>query len=517
MKTSKRDLALLMIAAMTLFLAPAPAFAATETLTAVYYWGVNQTNDSGSVDDVVATSKIQSVAYNAAASVFDATLAANATIDIPVAFANLATFKSKTTVTGTASTFVRKASPYTFDGTKNLAAIAGEGTPVVYGSNSVAIGDYVLIVATGENPDQSKLVILHIVQDSSGTIEGVGTPEKVAFDVVVPLAVDFVLDPGELNIENNQIFGADYSVTNKTPNYAVQLKFDVVKKSDASTIANLLPGTAFTASTKQSKINVVNAASVTLNGGNTAFEKAIYESNAVGQAAKELDIKRRTVAVGAAAAGTNASAPVSTVFVLDKYGTTDAPASALSMANVGAFTFRGALNEPDTLTYSSGDVKVTAKYTLTGVGTTKYAKEAPIRVGAGAKPFAVEGYGFVATTNAPSTAIQNSMWLNPDNGSGYAGHTTLTYTAAQATAGTVYIGMDLPAGTTVDSIWFGEVGAASSEFTDETALFDLTGATPATRIKLNSGWSAAATDRTFEFYIVLNNGETWAVTVNANA
>jgi hypothetical protein len=231
---------------------------------------------------------------------------------------------------------------------------------------------------------------------------------------------------------------------------------------------------------------------------------------ATGAEAKRLDLARRTVALNAVAAG-SAGTAVKTNLVLAPYS------NALTTGNVSAFTFRGNLNPGATAAYASGDLNVLATYTLTGVGAPKYTKEAPIRVGAGAKPFAVAEYGFVDTTNAPIGGAQNTMWLNPDNGFGYAGHTTLTYTAAQATNGTVYIGMDLPAGTTVDNIWFGEVGAASSEFSDQTALFDLTGATAATKIKLNSAWSAAATNRTFEFYIGLSNGETWAVTVNANA
>jgi hypothetical protein len=515
MKTSKRVLAILMTAAMVLSFAIVPTFAVDQTLTVVTYLGPDHTGGGG--DDVDASAKIQTVSFSAAATIFDAALGAAATIDIPVAYADLETFKANTTVTGTADTFIKKATPYTFNGTQDLAGIKLEGSTVVDATNPVEIGDYVLIAATGDTTS-SLFVILHIVQAGSGSIEGIGSPEEVAYRVIVPLNVDFALDPGELNLEDVQIFGADYAVTNRTPNYAVNVKFDVTKKSDISTIANILPGTAFNAgNVKESKISVVNAASVTLNSGNTAFATASYDSTATSPVAKQLDIDRRTVAVGAAAAGSNASTAVSTIFELDKYGTTDTPATTLSTANVGAFTFRGELNKPDTLVYASGDVKLIAAYSFAGVGSEKYEKESPTLVGANAKPFALAGYGFVATSNAPADKIQNNMWLNPDNDNVYAGHTTLTYTAAQATAGSVYIGMDLPTGTTVNSIWFGEIGATAAEFSDQTALFDLTGSTAATRIKLNNAWSTSATGRTFEYYIVLSNGETWAVTVNANA
>jgi hypothetical protein len=390
---------------------------------------------------------------------------------------------------------------------KEPAALTGALNTInggVSGITSVAPGDVIWVLDTATSSNVARLVIS---TPNTGTIEGEGTPEKVAFNVVVPLAVDFALDPGELNIEGNQIYGADYIVYNRTPGYAVNVEFSVQDEAGAG-IAILAPGTDWTSTTKQAKMNIVNASSLTLAGD--AVGTVSYDSSATGAEAKRLDLARRTVALSAAAAGNQGTA-VKTNLTLAPYST------ALATANVSAFTFRGNLN-PGATAYASGDVNVVAMYSLTGVGVPKYTKEEPIRVGAGAKPFAVEGYGFVDTPpNAPLTAAQNTMWLNPDNGYGYAGHTTLTYTAAQATAGTVLIGMDLPAGTTVNSIYFGEVGAAASEFSDQTALFDLTGTTAATRIKLLPAWSDAATGRTFEFYIELSNGEVWAVTVKANA
>jgi hypothetical protein len=491
MKTSKRIFALLAVAVMLLSFAPAAMFAAAGDITELKVAGKDITAD------LVDATSLTNVAQLGAV--------ADYTVNVPLTPAQQAADASSLVeVTDTGADF--KVAFYeggTGEGTTILAVTDtdADALATVLPTNTHFEPGDVLWISDGV----AQVIRVLFVTPSTGTIEGEGTPEEVAFNVVVPLAVDFALDPGELNIEGNQIFGGDYVVYNETPNYAVNVEFSVQDEASAG-IAILAPSMAFSGSDKQAKMNIVNASSLTVASG--AVTAVSYDSAATGAEAKRLDLARRTVALSAADANDQGTA-VKTTLALAPYSGT------LAAANASAFTFRGNLNPNATDAYASGDVAVTATYTLTGVGVPKYTKEAPIRVGAGAKAFAVEGYGFVDTAN--TSGEQNSMWLNPDNGNGYAGHTTLTYTAAEAEAETVFIGMALPAGTTVTGIYFGEVGAPTSEFSNQTATFDLTGTADDERIELLPGWSEAAVGRTFEFYIVLSNDEVWAVTVNANA
>jgi hypothetical protein len=494
MKKSKRILAILTIAAMALCVAPAPVFAATGDITVL----------------TVATAPIFGQLVNAgvASNVSELGAPADYTVNVPLSPAQqLLEAASLVTITESAAGDAKVAyyPRGTSEGTTVTAVITTDAQDLAAelpAGTHFAPGDVLWI-----NDGTAQVIRVVFITASTGVIDGEGSLEDVAFQIAVPLVVDFALDPGELNIEGNQIFGADYAVYNRTPGYAVNVEFSVTNKA-GSGIAILDSNGTLSGTAKQAKMNIVNAASLTVTGDTVAT--VLYDSAATGAEAKRLDLARRTVGLSATAAS-NSGTPVITNHVLAPYS------GALAPANVSAFTFRGNLNTDASTAYASNDVDVEAAYTLSGVGTAKYTREAPIRVGAGAKPFEVDGYGFVTTTNVAAGGIQNTMWLNPDNGFGYAGHTTLAFTAAQVAAGSVYIGMNLPAGTTVDGIWFGEVGAATSEFSNQTALFDLTGTTPATAIQLLPGWNAAATNRTFEFYIALSNGETWAVTVNANA
>jgi hypothetical protein len=404
-----------------------------------------------------------------------------------------------------------------------LAGIKSEGTTVDDSSNPVQIGDYVLIAATGDTTS-SLFVILHIVQASGGTIEGEGVPEKVAFKVIVPLDIDFALDPGELNIDGNHIFGADYRVINKTPSYAVQVKFDVTKPSKAGTIANLLPGTSFASSDiKQSKINVVNAASVVLNSSSTELETASYDSAESGAVAIGLDTARRTVAVGAADADTNASTPVSTVFELDKYGTTDSPATTLSTANVGAFTLRGELNRPETLDYKSGDVELVAAYSFKGVGAKKYASDVPALQGANAKPMEIANYGFSGTAiQVAATGVQGATAGTVDNAkhtdklvsdNPVAGEFTINIAKATGFTANTQFAL-LNGGSKVKTVWYGEPG---NDFFDNTATMtiDETSTPGTSKLKFQSGWYGTGDDfaGTYYQYVELENGDIFMITI----
>jgi hypothetical protein len=508
MKTRKRVLALLVTAVMVLSLAPAPAFAATNDITAAT---VNSVNVFGKLFD--ASTKTNVSELGAPESY---------TVNVPLTPANAAAEAAGLVdISETDGTKDAKVTYYP-GGTGEAATIAnimsdGNLKAAELPSNThFAVGDVLWI---SDGADQMLRVLF--VTPSEGEIEGEGTLEEVAFKVMVPLVVDFAIDPGELNLEGVQIFGADYAVINKTPNYAVQVKFAVRKPSEGGTIQNVVGD--FNPGTRQSRISVVNAASVTLKDTNTAFDKAIYESAEVGTVARELDTKRRTVAVGAAAANNNASTPVDTAFVLDKYGTTAQPASALTTANVGAFTFRGELNQPETLTYDSGDVKLVAAYSLTGVGLDKYASDAPALQGANAKALAIAGYGFDGTAIAVSAngvagatagTVNNAKHTDKTvSGNPVAGEFTINIAKATGFTATTQFAL-LNNGASVQTVWYGEPGSPFSDNTS-TMVIDETSVSGTSILKFGTPWygTGDAVAGTYYQFIEMDNGDIFMITI----
>jgi hypothetical protein len=223
----------------------------------------------------------------------------------------------------------------------------------------VSVGSVIWVASSSE--DSLVRIVISVVPD--GTITGETTVQNPIFNVILPLNLNFALDPMQAGnttpANGNQISGSDYRIVNRS-GFAVRASFEITatKNAGLETVARGV-APAETTPARTGFFGVLGASSVTPSPTWAAPNTGVYAFNPI--TASELNGTLIPINWTTTTAG-NANI----AFILGAADPLNAtPALAALDAGVAAFQFYGELNTM--ALWATTDLTFTGAYRLTGV------------------------------------------------------------------------------------------------------------------------------------------------------
>ncbi len=210
------------------------------------------------------------------------------------------------------------------------------------------------------------LPITAFADQTTNTITGDSTVDDVTPSVVVPMNLDFALDPLELNvISGSQVATTDYFFINKTKT-PVKVAVDLTLSTTSSSVTVIGdPSTLSPYDTEVTTKDIYFAAlgATGITGGAISFTttsgsitaKGTYSSTSAALAAFNTTDKKASLA-----------------FALDKATDTDTTGAALAINNKGVAAFQFYAKMNTYADWKDGDISIGGAYTLTALSATTY-------------------------------------------------------------------------------------------------------------------------------------------------
>ncbi|MDR1604801.1 MAG: hypothetical protein LBS10_08470 [Gracilibacteraceae bacterium] len=498
-KTKKRLLAIAVAAVLLLGLFPMSVFAAAgDTVLATATFNGVTLEEITAVAAATTIATINAAVTDGSAGVFQLALQPSELVG-----AGLSTNPFEGPEAAAVARLITKSAWDGLTGTDALSTLDSAGATILgVPSVTVAHGDRILLKST----TGAKYAVIVIKDITKGDLGGTTTVESPTYNVVVPLDVDFAIDPLSISPQAqttlSQIAGADYQFINKS---------DVPVKVSVNFTATLANGATLTP--------LGNLDQTSLSPTTKGIYLGLLAAKEAGTAnIAEADLGSVTYNYDATEAGTlveftnDGGIKAGLDFVLAA-GTSTEITQYQKNYGFTSFTFYGQLNTY--ATWAPGDVSIGGTYSLQGVRSTDYFTAGDDTGGASDEDDLDTANG-IAEGGAPATAatgfVFDTVGLNVLPKAVTAdititGATTASAAISYATQKIFTIQLPAAAGTTVDHMYW---AADASNDLKTTATVTYNAATKVITVD-TSGWgsfSAAYTARLF----IDTSGDNYTIT-----